>query len=162
MRSVLEAAADPSLAAMQRPRTGWTATEIVEHVVIFEERYLDWILHGSDPAPPRDPDRELRLFSRIRSRLNRLEAPDVFHPSGRFESLAAAIAGFRTARNRTIAEVSERGERIYSIGIEHPYFGSVNGGELVQLIDGHARRHADQLRELTESLACASSSRRSG
>jgi len=32
-------------------------------------------------------------------------------------------------------------------------FGSMNGAELIHLIDGHARRHADQIRETCEALA---------
>jgi hypothetical protein len=36
---------------------------------------------------------------------------------------------------------------LYSIGAKHPYFGNVNGVEIVRLIDGHASRHAEQIRE---------------
>jgi len=39
---------------------------------------------------------------------------------------------------------------LYSIGATHPDFGALNGGEWIQLIDGHARRHADQIREICE------------
>jgi hypothetical protein len=142
------------------PAGGWSAVEIVEHVVVFEERYLEWITNGSEPAPPRDHDRELRLFSRIRSRLQKLETPEIFLPCGRYGNLAQAMVGFQSARARTISRVHERGDRIYGVGVQHPYFGLVNGGELVQLMDGHARRHADQIRELCETLATIYPSRR--
>jgi hypothetical protein len=163
MHDFLEAIEDPIfVAGERRPARGWTAVEILEHVVLFEERYLDWIMNGSDPAPGRNADRELRLFSRIRGRLEKLDSPDVFWPMGRFENLAAAVIGFQQVRKRTISEVQLLDDRIYEVGTEHPYFGSVNGGELVHLIDGHARRHADQLRELSEALTAANPSRRRG
>jgi hypothetical protein len=142
---------DASLTALPAPTGTWSTMEIIEHVVVFEERYLDWIRNGSDPPSPRDPDRELRLFSRIRSRLYRLDAPQIFQPCGRFANVAASLAAFQTTRERTILEVRQLGDRIYEIGVEHPYFGIINGGELVHLIDGHARRHSDQIRELSEA-----------
>jgi len=149
-RDFLDAARGVSAA---RPSGGgWSAVECVEHVVRVEERYFSWLARNDAAAPPKDAERELRLFSIARSRLTKIETPEVLRPSGRFADMNAALAEFCLVRDRSIGWVQEKGETIYTIGATHPYFGDVNGAELVQVMDGHARRHADQIREIAEVL----------
>jgi len=130
----------------------WSVLECIEHVVAVEGRYLDWISRGIPVTPHRDAEKELRLFTIIGSRLTKVEAPEAVRPRGRFKSLAAAVSGFQAVRDCSVQVVEERGEALYSIGVKHPYFGDLNAVELIQLIDGHARRHADQIREAGEML----------
>ncbi|MGD0436290.1 MAG: pentapeptide repeat-containing protein [Bryobacteraceae bacterium] len=148
-RDFLDAARDilPEQASAKPTRDSWSVLECIEHVIFIEDRYLGWISGGTAIAPQRDAERELRLFTIVRSRLTKVEAPDVARPQGRFDSLTAALAEFKAVRDRSVQLVQERGEALYSIGAKHPYFGNLNGFELVHLIDGHARRHADQIRE---------------
>ena len=42
---------------------------------------------------------------------------------------------------------------LYSVSIEHARFGVMNGVELLHTIAGHARRHAEQIREVRANLA---------
>lgn len=125
----------------------WTPLEIIEHVVIAEERYLAWLADGDGDAPLRDVDKELRLFLMIRNRSERRKAPDALWPQGRFTKLPEALEAFNEARDRGIALADES---LYAVGIFHPFFGRLNGAETMQLIDGHARRHADQIREIDD------------
>ena len=135
--------------ASAAPRSGgWSILQCVEHVVIVEVRHLSWMLDGSVAAPPRDSEKELRLFTIIRNRFTKVQAPDAVLPQGRFRSLQDALAEFNAARDRSIEFVKQQGEGLYGIGVKHPHFGSLNGAELVRLIDGHASRHAGQIREL--------------
>jgi hypothetical protein len=134
-----------------KPRAGWSALECVEHVVIVEERYLEWIRSAKEIPPARDAAKELRLFSMVRSRLTKVEAPEVFRPRGRFTTVAGSLAAFDIVRGRIVQEVRERGEAMFAVGIQHPRFGRLNGAELIQLVDGHSRRHADQIREIIEA-----------
>ncbi|HLJ46699.1 MAG TPA: pentapeptide repeat-containing protein [Bryobacteraceae bacterium] len=134
----------------------WSVLECIEHVVIVETRYLDWIASGPAITPRRDTERELKLFTIVRSRLTKVEAPESIRPYGRFDSIADALAEFSAVRSRSIRVVEELGESLYSIGVKHPRFGNLNGGEAVQLIDAHARRHADQIREIREALTSES------
>lgn len=138
----------------------WSVLECIEHVITVEERYLNWICNGTAIAPQRNAEKEIRLFTIIRSRLTKVESPEPIRPRGRFVTLPDALAEFNAVRNRSVQVVAERGEGIYSIGAIHPYFGNVNGAELIQLIDGHARRHADQIRETCEILAMRRGGRR--
>jgi len=43
-------------------------------------------------------------------------------------------------------------ESLYSAGVNHPFFGRINAAELMHLIDGHARRHAEQVQEIVDFL----------
>ena len=151
-RDFLDATSDISAKqAAARPAPGrWTVLECIVHVVIVEDRYVAWISDGTPVVPQRNPDKELRLFTTIRSRLTRVETAEVLWPAGRFGSLEIALAAFKDVRDRSVQMVEERGELLYAIGVKHPYFGDLNGAELVQLIDGHARRHGDQIREACE------------
>lgn len=142
----------PEQAAAKPAPDCWSVLDCMEHVIAVEDRYLSWISSGTAVAAKRDSKKEIRLFTTIRSRLTKVEAPDVVRPRGRFRTLAAALSEFKAVRDRSVELVRERGDTLYSIGTKHPYFGNVNGAELIQLIDGHARRHADQIRETCEAL----------
>ena len=145
--SILEAGRRDFLDAISsnvKPRSGWSVLECIEHVVAVEERHLEWISSAVDIVPARDAEKELRLFSIMRSRLTKVEAPESFLPSGRFATMEAAVTAFQSARDGMVQTVREHGEAIYALGVNHPYFGDINGGELVQLVDGHARSQAAQ------------------
>lgn len=148
-RDFLDATAgiSPQQASVKPAPGCWSALECIEHVIAFEDRCLAWISSGTAVAPQRSPEKELRLFTMIRSRLTKVEAPEVFRPRGRFDALAAALAGFKATRDRSVQVARECGDTLYSIGAQHPRFGNLNGVELIHLIDAHARRHADQIRE---------------
>ncbi len=138
----------------------WSVLDCVEHVVTVERRFLGWIAEGRSIPPLRDTDKELRLFTMVRSRLSKREAPEPVRPSGRFKELAEAMSEFEKVRDRTMQVLLERGDGLYSIGAKHGFFGEINAVELINLIDGHARRHAEQIREICEALESAAPKRR--
>jgi hypothetical protein len=76
-------------------------------------------------------------------------------PAGRFETLEQALAEFQAARGRSLGIASEQGDALYLLATEHPRFGPVNGAELMIIIAGHARRHAEQIRETRAELGHA-------
>jgi uncharacterized protein YjbI with pentapeptide repeats len=141
------------LAATKPSSKAWSVLECIEHVIAVEDRYRSWIAEGTAVPPRRDSRKEMRLYMTIRSRLTKLETPDVLRPGRRFQTLSAAMMEFEATRDQSVELVREPGDRLYAIGARHPYFGALNGAELIQLIDGHARRHADQIRETCHALA---------
>ena len=147
--------------ALRKPDPGgWSVVECIEHVVIVEERYLRRIEMGTAVAPKPDGEKEARLFTIVRSRLTKVEAAEATRPRARFGSLADAVAAFAAVRDRSGRLAEKQGHDLYSIGTTHPYFGEVNGVEIVQLMDGHARRHADQIREIRDARPAPSQARR--
>lgn len=159
----LEATANisPEQASRRPAPERWSVLECIEHVVVVEGRFLSWISSGTAITPDRNTDKEIRLFTMIRNRMTRVEAPEVVRPQGRFETLDAALAEFKAVRDHSVQTVQERGDSLYSIGATHHRFGNMNGAEVIHLIDGHARRHAEQIRETCEALANIPHARRS-
>jgi hypothetical protein len=128
--------------------------ECVEHVVLAEERFLGWLEKGTEVETAEvNPEKEAQLAAAVTNRVNRAQAPEAAQPKGRFNSLAEGLAAFDATRNRSVQFVQQRGAKLYQLIAEHPRFGPMNGAEFVQIIAGHARRHAEQMREVRASLA---------
>jgi len=131
----------------------WSVLECMEHVVTVEERLqgrLETEPRADAPLPDRQKEADLAL--RVVDRTARAQAPEPAQPKGRFQTLLEALEAFHAARDRSIRLAAERGEQVYSVAWEHPRFGLLNGGELLVLIAGHARRHAAQIRETRRAV----------
>ncbi len=132
----------------------WSVLECVEHVALVEERFLGRLEQAQPQETPRiDKQKEADLLARVASRANRAEAPEPVRPSGRFSSLAQALEQFNAARARTMRFAEHRAADLYLLSADHPRFGTLNGVEWMILMAGHARRHADQIREARAALA---------
>jgi len=142
----------PPAQAAQRPAPGaWSALECVEHAVLFEQRYLEWLREAHPVRPAPNAARETKLYHAIRGRQTKVPTPDPLLPARRYGTLGQARQAFEAARDATVAFAAGQQE-LYGREIEHPHFGRVNGVELLQLVDGHTRRHAAQLVEIAAAL----------
>jgi hypothetical protein len=81
-----------------------------------------------------------------------VQAPEAVLPGGRFTTLAQALEQFNAGRTRSIQFAEDRCDELYFLASEHPRFGPVNGVELLIIIAGHCRRHAEQIRETRAAL----------
>lgn len=130
----------------------WSVLDCLEHLTFVEGRFQEWLLNGREITPNKNVDREITLYQLVTNRSEKREAPEAVLPAGRFASLAEATAAFEQARAKTMQLAAEKGTGLYTINASHPRFGDMNGAELMNLIAGHARRHADQIREVREAL----------
>lgn len=130
----------------------WSALECLEHISTVEDRLLSWIAHGTAREPSPDDKREKTLLMMIADRTTKVQAPEAVVPTGRFASLAEALAAFEAARERSLQIARARGAELYSVQVKHPRFGDLNGVELMHFMAGHARRHAAQIQEIREAL----------
>ena len=159
-RAEFHAAAEVSEAqAKLSPAPGrWSVLDCVEHIVFVEGRFLGWLQNPETqpapppPAPPIDKQREVQILSRVASRANRVQAPEAVHPAGRFATLAEALEQFHAVRARSIAFAESRGADLYSLAARHPFFGPLNGAEVMLLMAAHSRRHAAQIDEVRSAL----------
>ncbi|HTB17938.1 MAG TPA: DinB family protein [Bryobacteraceae bacterium] len=132
----------------------WSVLDCVEHVTSVEERFLGWLEAAQKLDAPRiDKEKESGLMERIPDRSTRVKAPEAVLPSGRFTSLQQAIDQFNTGRTRSIQFAEGRCDDLYCLALSHPRFGPMNGVEFLIIIAGHARRHAEQIRETRAALA---------
>ena len=131
----------------------WSVLDCVEHIAIVEGRVLDRLENPiMSPAPPADRAREDKMLADLVNRATRFQAPEGSRPTGRYATLAEALAEFDAARARTIAFAEKHGNGIYSISSVHPVFGPVNGGDTLCLAAAHSLRHADQIRDVRAEL----------
>jgi DinB superfamily len=134
----------------------WSVLDCVEHVAFVENRFLGWLRDAKKlDAPQVDKAKEAGLATRVPDRSTRVKAPEAAVPNGRFETLDQALAEFNAARVRSIGIATEQGDALYLLATEHPRFGPVNGMELMIIMAGHARRHAEQIRETRAALGHA-------
>ena len=141
-------------AAAARPAGDrWSVLECLEHVASVEHRFLSFAGTGDTYDAPRiDPARERDLATQVVDRSTRRPAPEAVVPTGRFHSVAAALAAFNEARDTSVRFAQDQGDRLYTIKAAHPRFGELNGAELLHLIVGHALRHVAQIRETREAV----------
>jgi hypothetical protein len=131
----------------------WSVLQCTEHVTIVEERFLGFLENaGRLDSPAIDPTKEADLMARVTNRTTRAQAPEPVRPSGRFASLAEALAGFHAARTRTISYATEHAAELPVHACQHARFGDLNGRELLVIMAGHARRHAEQIREVRSAI----------
>lgn len=137
------------------PQAGrWSVLECVEHVTVVEERFLGRIENSERlDAPPVNKQREAELTSRVTNRAERAQAPEFVQPTGRYATLTDALQEFNAVRTRTIRFAEQQGADLYQLSTTHQRFGDLNGAELLILIAGHSRRHAEQIREVRTALA---------
>src|SRR5512143_1865256 len=110
----------------------WSVLDCVEHIVIAEGRFLGWLQNpAGDEAPPMDKQKEAKLLLGVASRVQRVQAPEPVHPTGRFATLAEALAQFDAARANSIRFAESTGAGLYSLAAKHAFFGPVNGAEVM-------------------------------
>jgi hypothetical protein len=134
----------------------WSVLDCVEHVAIVENRFLGWLRDAKKlDAPQVDKQKEAGFAARVPDRSMRVKAPEAVVPAGRYGTLEEALAEFHAARVRSLEIANEQGDALYLLAAEHPRFGPVNGVELMIIMAGHSRRHAEQIRETRAALGQA-------
>ena len=167
-RECLERARDRVIAATaglseaqwgHRPASGgWSAAEIVEHMVVVQELVLGPIAHALDAAeetPAADPDViDAIVLTRLPDRSRRFPAPEPAQPGGRWtaaESLQRLSANTARLVGRLETAPGLRRRRVPA-----PPLRAITGGEH-QWMDGyqwilavamHTDRHTEQIREV--------------
>ncbi len=140
-------------AAVKPDAARWSVLECVEHVVLAEERFLKFLDEAARlDAPQVSQQKQAELSSRIRDRSQRAQAPPPVQPTGRYATLAQAMEAFQAVRTRSVHFAQERAGDLDVLNAPHPRFGPVSGREWILIIDGHARRHAAQIREIRAAL----------
>jgi hypothetical protein len=131
----------------------WSVRDCVEHLTLAERGLFGRIEREPAEPLPANPERERRAVGGVANRAGRIEAPERARPNGRFASLAEALAAFDALREVSIGFAREKGEELASLTALHPMFGPLTGAEMLLVMAGHVRRHAEQIREIRAALA---------
>jgi len=132
--------------------SGWSAAQILEHLVRTERTTLRH-LKAAGPSPEADPGRD-RQVELARRRGRKFEAPPLVRPQGLPVPRAELWAAFEAARADSLAWLDSEPD-LRSHALPHPFFGMLDGYQWLLFFAAHGDRHLLQLRELRARAAPA-------
>ena len=140
--------------ARMRPEPDrWSVLECVEHVCLAEDGMFARFTTKLTPGdPPADRSREQVILQTAGDRNRKFNAPEHVRPTGRFSTLAAALDHFQKSRARAIEYIRHLEIDPRAHTAQHPAVGAVSGQELLLILAIHPARHADQIREIRQTL----------
>jgi hypothetical protein len=134
----------------------WSILEYVEHLAISDDALVAMIRRSLEAPPHIETDEERRTREqKIRSTpvprgVNR--APAHLKPEARFDSLAAAVAAFLEARERTVQYAQSTTDDLRSHFAPHPVLGEMDGFQWLCGNARHAETHAAHILEIRSML----------
>ena len=147
----------------QRPAPDrWSVAEILEHLVIIEQRAATIVreLAASAPACGAEAAGDGGMqFDRsiLRDRSVRVMAPPMIQPTGTMDA-ATAWKALQVTRTVLLDEIrAAEGRDLAAVSRAHPRLGPLTGYEWIAALGGHEERHTAQIAEIAETLASGTS-----
>jgi len=161
-RATLRGAIDAIPPALQQQRPGsnrWSAAEVLEHLTLVESIFggrimkaLEAARSGLSPeAQPRAPLPDA-VEQRMGDRVNRRQAPEPAQPTGRVDIAAGWTTLERNHASLRAALAGCDGLALSQVTLDHPFFGTMNVYQWVELMAAHEGRHTEQIREIAAAL----------
>jgi hypothetical protein len=161
-RATLRTAVDTIPPALQQQRPAadrWSAAEVLEHLTLVEKIFggrivkaIDTARHGLSPeAQPRAPLPHA-IEQRMNDRVNKRQAPEVAQPTGQVDVATgwATLESQHMTLRATLAGCN--GLALSQVTLDHPFFGTMNVYQWVELMAAHEGRHAEQITEIAAAL----------
>lgn len=162
-RGALRGAIDAIPPAMHRQRPAadrWSAAEVLEHLTLVERIFGGRIVNAvgaarsglSPEAQPRAPLPDA-VEQRMGDRLNRRQAPEPAQPTGTVDVASgwAALESNHSTLRAALAGCD--GLALSQVTLDHPFFGTMNVYQWIELMAAHEGRHTEQIREIAAALA---------
>ena len=135
----------------------WSIAEIFEHVILVERRVMGGMqkrLASGAPATesPGNAARDSELASKVRTRTQKIQAPEPVRPSGQW-SASDLSAGFRKTRANSISFASATTGNLRGYFMNHIAFGDIDCYQWLIVLAGHTERHAQQIEEIKSDPA---------
>ena len=150
----------PALRSRRPAAERWSVAEVLEHLALVEQLFTTRLATPIDaarraglaaetgdcaPVPP-------PVAAAMANRASPRSAPQAVIPTGRIDA-PDALAALREAHGAFRALLSNAdGLALSTVTYDHPFFGTLNVYQWAELMAGHERRHADQIREIAEQL----------
>lgn len=131
---------------------GWTAAEVVEHLVLSERAVLSLVKEDLAARPhvavgKRTRIRDMAVILAVTNRDRRFQAAEIVRPTRAFPTPAAALEAFGQERDRTIAYLGDTGDDLRAHLAEHPVLGEIDAYQWLLFLGAHTERHAAQIQE---------------
>jgi hypothetical protein len=132
----------------------WSVAEIAEHLALAEERLFGMITEKimKSPTPPellaqvqRDDE---KLRKNVLDRSNKVKAPEMLQPAGKYNSVDAVTTAFNDNRDKTVAYVRNTQEDLRGHAAPHPLLKALDGYQWILLLSAHSARHTAQIEEV--------------
>lgn len=132
---------------------GWSIAGCVEHICLVDERFGARIAQATVSSEPVYNERRAAVILRdVPLREQRFQAPEAVIPKDKFTSAGEAMAALRASRESLGEILTQRSSELRQMQVEHPLMGIISGYEAFLLVAAHARRHANQMREIHSEL----------
>jgi len=162
-RATLRGAIDAIPPAMHRHRPAadrWSAAEVLEHLTLVENIFGGRIIKALDSArselsPEAHPRAPLpdAVEQRMVDRMNKRQAPEPARPTGKVD-VTTGWTTLEDTHSRLRAALSGcDGLALSQVTLDHPFFGTMNVYQWVELMAAHEGRHTEQIREIAAALA---------
>jgi hypothetical protein len=166
-RAVLRAAFDavPSSLRDRSPAPGrWSTSGVIEHVAMVEGRLARRLstritearAEGVGPEQATEPVLPTLDVASVLHRTKRVTAPDTVQPTG-LDAEAAWTALEHAGEELRETIRAGDGLALGTVLMPHPVFGSISVYHWFAFAVAHEARHAEQIREIAETLAPAGS-----
>jgi hypothetical protein len=134
----------------------WSILEYIEHLAVAEDGLVK-LVKKSLQTPAHIEAEEERRAREQKIRATPLprgvnHAPENFKPVARFDSLAAAVAAFLAARERTVEFAQSTTDDLRSHFAPHPVLGQMDGYQWLCGNARHAETHAGHVVEIRKLL----------
>jgi hypothetical protein len=151
---VLEVLADVSegLSGVRRAESSWSILECTEHLAVAERGMFMALERRTPNTATPDFTKDALIKAVGTDRTRKFSAPERARPSGRFTSVRDAVAGFCSARDRTIAFVEQTDEDLRQSVAVH-LLGTFDAYQYLLIMAAHAERHALQIEEIKHCSA---------
>jgi hypothetical protein len=162
-RATLRGAIDAIPPALQRQRPAadrWSAAEVLEHLTLVEAIFGGRILKALEAArsglsPESSPRAPLpdAVEQRMGDRVNKRQAPEPAQPTGTVDVASGWARLEGNHSNLRTALTGCDGLALSRVTLDHPFFGTMNVYQWVELMAAHEGRHTEQIREIAAALA---------
>ena len=127
---------------------GWSASDIGEHILIFDIR-LNTLLQDARTPAGRDPHQQIKpIVDRLEDRENKIEAPEFLKPSGNTNDPVDIIENIRAERAKVARFIEHNDLSLLNDKTPHRFFGTLTALEWIILVIQHTIRHLPQLEAL--------------
>jgi hypothetical protein len=130
----------------------WSVAEVIEHIAVSEDRFLETITEKVMKAPPRPQGENVKeidefVLANVPDRTNKFKAPEPIAPKNAFGSPEASLKHFLESRERSIAFLKKT-EGLRDHAIESPFKKNFDAYQWVLFLTAHSERHTKQIKEV--------------
>src|SRR3954471_13297078 len=117
----------PESAAGVKLRDGcWSILQVAEHVSAVEQRMLRAIQSGPEKTSAPNFEMDAKVMGAVKNRANKLQAPEMVVPKGRWFTLAECAEVFKQGREKTLEFVRST-QNLRGKSMAHPILGEIDG-----------------------------------